>query len=103
MSQNLRKEEIEHLAQLSRIGLKTDEVERHQQEISKILRYFNELQSLDTSKVPPFTSFGLKNRVRDDEIKKSEISREEILLNAPSKERGFIKVKSVFKNGNHRS
>lgn len=96
MKEKLTTEEIEYLAELSRLGLKADEIAKYRIEISKILNYFEELTALDTSQVKPYGGIAAANKTRADQILPPEASPSELLGNAPVTEDGFIKVKSVF-------
>ena len=90
-------EEIEYLAKLSRVGLAKGEAERCKTEMENILNYFQKLDGLDVSNIEPTAQVtGLDNILREDEIKRSDLSREEILNNSKNKENGFIKVKTIL-------
>jgi aspartyl-tRNA(Asn)/glutamyl-tRNA(Gln) amidotransferase subunit C len=93
---SLTREEVEHIAQLARLGLTEDEKERFAVQLSEILDYFQVLQQLDTDSVAPTTTaIPLENVMFDDEVAPSS-PREEILLNAPDDEDGFIRVRAVL-------
>lgn len=93
----ISKEEIEYLAKLSRVGLTEKEIEKYKSEIGKILDYFEKLNELNVEDIKPTAQVvGLLNIMREDEIKKSELSQEELLRNAINKENGFIKVKPIL-------
>ncbi len=93
----ITKEQIENLAKLARVGLTEEEKVALSSDMNAILEYVKQLNEVDTSKLEPTSQVtGLKNITRKDEIKKSELSREELLKNAPDTEDGFIKVKAVL-------
>jgi len=97
MAKKITTEEIEHLARLSRVGLKKDEVEKYQKELSQILEYIEKLAELDVSKVEPLTNVtGQTNNFREDEIMEAKPSREELLSNVPDRDDGCIKTKPVL-------
>jgi len=61
------KKDLEHLAELSRMKLKSSEEKTLQNDLGAILDFFKELQELDTEKVEPMTGgTSLKNSVRED-------------------------------------
>ncbi len=92
----LSKKEVEHIAQLARLGINDEEKEKYAGQLSAILDYVEQLNKLNTDKVLPIGHItGAENVIRKDEIK-NKPDREDMLKNAPSKENGFIKVKSIF-------
>lgn len=94
----LPKTEVEHIARLARVELLESEKQKYADQLSAILDYVEELKKLDIKDVPDVGQItGLTNRLARDEIKGCELSRDELLKNAPLTERGYIKVKSVFK------
>jgi aspartyl-tRNA(Asn)/glutamyl-tRNA(Gln) amidotransferase subunit C len=90
LSMTLTLAEVEHIAELARLRLTPEEMERYREQLSAILDYFVQLQDLDTDDIPP-TSSVLPGRsvLRADEAKPG-LSIDEILRNAPeSKNRQF--------------
>jgi len=88
------KKEVYHIAKLARIGLKEEEIEKMQKELSLILDYFKNLSEVDISKVK-LTSDSIFNVTKEDKIKTEE-NVSKLIEAAPQKEKGYIKVKSVF-------
>ncbi|RLC37829.1 hypothetical protein DRH29_00215 [candidate division Kazan bacterium] len=93
----LPKAQVEWVAKLAYIELSESEKIKYAGELSAILGYVSELQTVDTGKVGEVMQItGLKNVVEADEIGKCGIVRNEFLKRAPQNEKGYIKVKSVF-------
>ena len=93
----ITKEEIIKLAKLARIGLSEEEISSLEKEMSSILEYVELLKEVDVTGVEPTNQVtGLLNTTRQDKIVDPQISREDLLANAPETENGFIKVKSVL-------
>ena len=94
----LKKEEIQHIADLARLELTDDELTNYGSQLSDILSYFDELKEVDTANVEPTAQVtGLVNVMRDDEVK--EWPADEVaaaLGQAPNKEGKFIKVKRIL-------
>lgn len=90
---------INHLANLARLGLTEDEREKFSADLATILDFFKTLDEVDTADIQPISRVGgLENVTREDEIKKCpENIRENILKAAPSAQDGFIKVKKILK------
>jgi aspartyl-tRNA(Asn)/glutamyl-tRNA(Gln) amidotransferase subunit C len=93
----LTKEEIEHIAKLSRLGLTEEEVWKFQKDLSSILGYIEKLKEVDINGVEPASHAVLvENVTRKDEVK-NITDTEKILSLAPEKKERFLKVKSILK------
>jgi aspartyl-tRNA(Asn)/glutamyl-tRNA(Gln) amidotransferase subunit C len=93
----LPKSEVEHIALLARIELTEAEKQKYAEQLSAVLGYVDELKKLDIKGVADVGQItGLTNQLAKDEIKGCELSREELLKNAPETSQGYIKVKSVL-------
>jgi len=92
----LSHEEVRHIARLARLGLTETELERFGEQLSNILENFQILQQVDTSDVPPTAqSIPLQNVTKDDEVAAS-LPPNQILANAPQREREYFRVKAVL-------
>lgn len=92
----LSPDEVEHVAQLARIEINKQEKEKYTEDLSAIIDYVTELENAPTQNIESISQIsGLSNIARTDEIVPS-LSNEKVLLNAPEKQDGFIKVKKVF-------
>ncbi len=94
----LTKEQVKHIAELARLGLSGQEIEKFREHLSSILEYVELLNEVDTSKVEPTAqTTGLKNVMREDKPREEQcLTQEEVLSNAPNREDGFIKTKAVL-------
>lgn len=89
--------EVEALATLARVGLSEEEKVSLASQMTEILDYAKQLDKVDTSNVEPTSQVtGLNNVYREDVVVCSELSRDELLANAPESEGGAIKVKAVL-------
>ena len=84
---------IEHVAQLSSLSLTEAEADKLTQEVAAILRYVGELDSLDTSNVPPTAQVGVRREpaLRPDELRPG-LSHDEALAEAPRASQGGFAV-----------
>lgn len=93
----ISKEEVEHIARLSRIRLEEDEIEKFQKDFSNILDYFSLLKK---AKVPKSRSELLtikEDGMREDVVISEEAERVDKMISlAPGKEGRSIKVKAVL-------
>ncbi len=96
----LSREEVLKIAELARIQLSDDEVEKFATELSTILDYVEQLNEVDTDAVPPTSQVtGLENRMREDEVT-YQFSREDMLESAIETAEDHLKVKAVFSDEN---
>jgi len=92
----LSREEVEHIAELAKVGLSEEEKTLFQVQLSAILEYAAMLQRVDTSAIPPTaTVLPLRNVMRPDEPRPS-LPREDVLANAPQAEDGCFRVKAIL-------
>ena len=92
----LTKDQVKHVAKLANLPLTSNEEEKYSEQLSKILDYIDQLNSLDTKAVEPtYNVSGLNNITRADEVGES-LTQEEILQNASQKRQGFFITKGVF-------
>lgn len=92
----ISQEEVKHIAELARIGLSEEEVEKYAKELSGILDWMKELQSVDTEGVLPTDHIvGMKNISRPDSGQDFE-NKEGIRKLFPERRDDYDKVKSVL-------
>ena len=91
-------EEIKHIAKLSKLELSKEEIELYQRQLSSVLNYFEQLKKVDTEGIEPLANItGQKNVFREDEVKESGITHEDIKKNAPKFSNDSFIVPGVFK------
>ncbi len=93
----LTREDVLKLARLSRLHLSDEEIDQFASEISAILGYVEQLQSVDLKDLPPTNQVtGLTNVMRPDEVMDYGYSQEDLLKNLPASQDGQIKVKRML-------
>lgn len=94
----LSQDEVKHIALLARVGLKEEEVEKYRKDLSAVLDFFRELETLPTDDVEPIGHItGTVDVARIDRVEDTSVAdREAIIANIPETKSGFVKVKSVF-------
>jgi aspartyl-tRNA(Asn)/glutamyl-tRNA(Gln) amidotransferase subunit C len=96
---SITRSDVEHVANLARLHLTDDELDRMQEQLSKILDAIDTLQQVDTSHVGPTASvIQLENVMREDEVRPG-ISRAAALANAPLRDDPFLRVPTVLEEG----
>ena len=93
----IKREDILHLAKLSDFSMSDSEIDNIGKDLENIISYISELDELDTEGVEPtYQVFEMENIWRDDEIKKQEASREDLLALSKDVEDNQIKVPKVL-------
>lgn len=93
----LSRDDVLKLARLSRLRLTEEEIEKYRTELSSILEYVQMLNTVDvTGLEPTYQVTGLKNVMRDDEIKEYQAKPDELLKNAPAVHENQFKVKRIL-------
>lgn len=88
--------EVEHIAELAKLGLTDEEKATFQEQLSAILEYFDRLNEVDTFAIPPTpTVLSLRNAMREDAVKPS-LPTEDVLANAPGTAKGCFRVKAIL-------
>ena len=92
---------IQHIAKLARIRLTDKEEEKMKSDLSSILDYIGQLNSVNTDSVEPlYQTTGLVNSMRTDEdmgeFKMDEDLNKKLIGQAPDKQERFLRVKSIL-------
>ena len=89
-------EQVRHIANLARIAMSEEEIERLVPEINNILGWVEQLGEVDTDGVEPLTAvIDQKLRLREDKVTDGDC-RDDVLANAPDAEHGFFAVPKVI-------
>ncbi len=94
----LTTEQVKYVAKLANLPINNEEVELYSEQLSAILDYIDQLNSVNTSGIDPtFNVTGKSSIWREDEVSDS-LSLDEALLNAPNKKNGYFVTKGVFES-----
>lgn len=85
------KQTLKHIAELSRIDLTDEELDKFAPQMQTILESAKQLQDIETTNIQPMKRHIPFNYLRDDKAKES-LPREDILSNAKHTENGYVKV-----------
>ena len=98
----ISKQEVQHIAYLSRLALTDEELELYSKQLEVILEYMDKLNNVDTTNVEPVSSIIMlykniekKPYYREDVPKESDC-KNEILQNAPQRVQNYFKVEKVI-------
>lgn len=83
--------DVKHTAELSRISLTAEELEKFTPQMETILESVSVLKDVDTNNVQPMKAHVKLEDLRDD-IPQESLTQEEVLKNAKYKEGGFVKI-----------
>ena len=88
--------EVRYVADLARLELSTEEVKSFTADMNRILDYMDQLNELDTGGVEPTSHvLSLKNVFREDIVGES-LTVDEVLANAPRREKGHFVVPKII-------
>ena len=92
----ITKEQVNHIAHLSRLEIQEDEVDGYIEKLEKVVDLFNELNSVDTENIKPtYHVLDLVNVFRED-VAQEGMNREEVLKNSKETEAGQFKVPTII-------
>ncbi len=95
-SERISLDHVRHIAKLARLKLTDSEVLLYQKDLNSILEYIETLRELDAENVRPMSHvIPMKNVWREDKPGKAG-KPEEILANAPAREKNFFKVPKII-------
>ncbi len=92
----LTQDEVRKIAQLARLELRDDELERQARHLNELLERFEMLQQLDLEDIEPTSHImPMANVFRDDEMRPS-LSRRDLLANSPDARDGCFVVPRIL-------
>lgn len=94
----ISKHEVEHITRLAKIELTSEEIERFQRELSRVLEYFAILENADMADITLKPCHVLSRNVarEDTDTPVSPTQRGNLTGTFPESENGYCKVKAVF-------
>ncbi len=92
----LTPDDVRHIAQLARVRVTDEDVERFQHQLSDITELFAKLDEVDTTGVPATRhTLALHNVMREDEPHDS-LTPEQAMANAPRQQEGYFRVRAIL-------
>lgn len=92
----ITRDDAAHIAKLSRLALSGEELDTFSSQLSTILDYVEQLNTLDTSGVEPTSHVLPLNNVMREDIPAASLPREEALRNAPDRTEKFYRVPKII-------
>ena len=94
----ISREDVLHVARLSRLHLTDEEVERMREQLDAILAYIDKLRELAVDGVEPTAhAVPVVNVMRDDALVPS-LSQDQALANAPDRAGEFFRVPRIIED-----
>lgn len=90
-------EMIDKLAVLSRLSFNGAEKEMIKKDLKKMIGFVEKLNEIDTSGIDPLLHISPNINVMREDVVHQQVSREEALVNANTKDDSFFKVPKVIK------
>ena len=92
----LSREEVLHIAALSRLGMTEEDITRYGAQLSNILENFEVLKKVDTEGVTPTAQPGALCNVMKDDVVEPSMPQADVLANAPRREGEFFRIRPVL-------
>lgn len=88
--------DVEHIADLVKLTLSTEEKEKFARELTDTLLHIENLEELDTARVEPtYQTTGLVNRYNEEKLGERTLSTDKALQNAPYKKDTLFKIQGM--------
>ncbi len=97
---SLTRTQVAHIAELARLELTEQEVERMLGQLSAILDYAERLNELDTDSIAPTANVIPNQNIMRPDIVSPSLTREQVLQNAPDTDskREFLRVRAILED-----
>jgi aspartyl-tRNA(Asn)/glutamyl-tRNA(Gln) amidotransferase subunit C len=92
----LSREQVMDIADLAKLDLTEEEIEKFADQLSAVLDYAGRLSQLDTDAIPPTASVLPLHNVMRDDVTQPSLPREQVVANAPAAVDGQFKVDAVL-------
>jgi aspartyl-tRNA(Asn)/glutamyl-tRNA(Gln) amidotransferase subunit C len=92
----ITKDEVKHIAQLSRLSLSESDIDVFSGQLSTIIEYVEQLNRLDTGGVEPTSHVLPLDNVMRDDAQTASLPREAALKNAPDSNGKFYRVPKII-------
>lgn len=97
MSSRLTRQDVAKVADLARLVLSDEEIDRYTEQLGAVLEHAEDVASLQIDDVPPTAHpLELVNVLREDFVAAERIDRADVLSQAPSVEDGRFKVPAIL-------
>ena len=92
----ITKKMVAGIADLARLELREEKVEKFARQFSDIIGYMDKMNSLDTSEVEPLYSPTENKSVMREDVVKKDYQRSDLLSNAPAQDGKYFIVPKIL-------
>lgn len=89
---------VEHIAELAKLQLTEDEIERYAGQLSAILEYAEKLQAVNTDAIPPTASVLPVRTVLRPDVAQPSLDHDAALANAADTAEGQFRVEAILED-----
>jgi aspartyl-tRNA(Asn)/glutamyl-tRNA(Gln) amidotransferase subunit C len=88
--------EVEHIAELARLGLTEDEIASIAHQLTTVLDYVEQLKRVDTDGVEPTCFVVPEQEPLRDDVERESLPLQQALRNAPQMKKGYFAIPKVI-------
>jgi aspartyl-tRNA synthetase len=96
--EKISEKEVRHVAKLARLSLSDSEIEGYRKDLNSILNYVESLEEIDANGVKPMSHVMDTSNIWREDIPTDTGKPEDLLTNAPLKEKSCFKVPRILDN-----
>jgi|SRR5579859_1898264 len=93
---SLNRKQVEYIAELAKLNLTEAEIERYTGQLSAVLDYATQLQSVQTEAIPPTASVLPISSVLREDVVQPSLTINQVVANAPDAIEGQFRVDAVL-------
>lgn len=90
------KETLKKIAHLARLEINEKDIPKLLVDMDKMVAFVEKLNEVDTDGVEPLTTMSFEINALREDVVKDQLSKEEVLKNAPKKDENFFRVPKVL-------
>lgn len=94
----INKTEVEHVAKLARLEIGESEKDSFSEQLSQILKYMDQLGSVNTKGIPQTATVREQTNVFQDDVPRASLTAEQATASAPQTKDGFFLVPRILVN-----
>ena len=87
---------IQHIAHLSRLEFKGEELSAIKGDMEKIIGFMDKLSEVDTDAVEPLIFMNEKANVLREDVANQTLTKDDALANAPKKDSDYFRIPKVL-------
>lgn len=84
------------MAHLARLEIDEKDAPKMLEDMSKMVSFVEKLNEVDTEGIEPLTTMSHEVNALREDVVKNQLSKEEVLKNAPKKDNDFFRVPKVL-------